>query len=270
MNLTEFVKKRDGVATWAKFGIGIAAMVILAPLTYLIGYAALGVAYATASMFVAAAVGLAAVNFAPVMAMKFANWKLRALKAEAEANPIETLENQQIEKEKALTAEAQAITEFDTAVCTFRDELENEKVQFPEAYNSGLPTLRNMQRLLEFRRQKYKRAQAALAERRKAVEAARSKYRVALAAQKVTKAAGQIEGNVLDKILEDIAFTSVDNAVNTSMAELRTAIMVEEIPLDDVDYAHVDHKVPLQIEASTPSGVVSAQLSFAQPVPSRR
>ena len=45
-------------------------------------------------LVIAAIVGLAIVMFTPVVAIKFANWRLQAIKAESRANPIETLQNQ--------------------------------------------------------------------------------------------------------------------------------------------------------------------------------
>lgn len=236
MDLTVFNTKRDQLATRTKWGIGLVAAVVVAPLTWLVAQAVLGLAALGGALALAAVVGLGVINGAPVVSMKFANWKLRALKQEAERNPIETLQAQQIELESGLQKEAAAITNFDGEVETYRCSLQNELSKgFAEAAASGLPTLRNMERLLAFRRTKFKRAQASLKERRKKVELAESSYRVALAAQRVTAASGETQSNVLTKILEDIAFASVDKTVNLSMAELRTAIMVEEIPADDKD-----------------------------------
>lgn len=82
----------------AKYGgLGIIA-IVLVPLLFSISFAILTTMAITAAAFVAALVtaviGMAVVNYLPVMAMKFANWKLKGLKAEARANPIETAQNQ--------------------------------------------------------------------------------------------------------------------------------------------------------------------------------
>lgn len=231
-------RRLAGVVKWA---LVLIAAAVIAPIIYLAVKGLVGLA-------LAGIVGLAIVNFAPVVSMKFANWKLRAMKSEAARNPIETLQNQQAEKERDLKTEAEKINAFDGAVETFRSQLMNEAQAHPESAAAGVPTLRQMERLLSFRRMKFKRAADDLRARRKKVELAESRYRVALAAQAVTKAAGETEGTVLDKILEDIAFTAVEDTVNTSMAALRTAIMVEEVPADDVDGKHLDARTPLLLE----------------------
>jgi hypothetical protein len=236
MNLQDVNKKISSLSTSVKWGAGLFLALFLGPFLYLIGTALFGIAYAGAALIVASVVALAALNLVPAVAFKFANWKLRALKAEAAKNPVETLQNQQIALEKGLMAEARAITAFDTEVENFRSSLQHElESGYPEAASSGLPTLHNMERLLQYRRLKFSKAQAKLVERGRAVKMAESKFRVALAAQRVTAASGEENRTVLDKILEDIAFASVETAVNTSIAELRTSLMVEAIPVDDSD-----------------------------------
>lgn len=230
------------LAAWVKWTLGLVAAVVIAPVVFLAVKGLVGLA-------IALVVGLAIVNFAPVVGMTFANWKLKALKGEAGRNPIETLQNQQIEKERDLKSEAEKISLFDAAVETFRSQLMAEAQEHPESAATGVPTLRQMERLLAFRRLKYKRAAEDIKARRRKVELAQSRYRVALLAQEVTKAAGETEGNVLDKILEDIAFNAVDETVNLSMASLRTAIMVEEVPMDDIDLQQIDLKAPLLLDA---------------------
>lgn len=242
--------RRRRLATGVKWALAIAAAAVIAPITYLAVKGIVGLA-------LAAIAGLAVVNLAPVVSMKFANWKLRALKAEAAANPIETLQNQQIEMERNLAKQADKITEFDEAVETYRDQLRAEAEEQPAAAAAGIPTLRQMERLLQFRRLKFKRAQEDIKARRKNVEQAQSRFRVALAAQAVTKAAGETEGTVLNKILEDIAFTSVDATVNKSMAALRTAVMVDDLPAEDVDLKRLAHQTPLTIDAPS---ITTAQI----------
>ena len=96
--MDEFQDKYKRYTNIAKYGgLGVAAIVVV-PLLFTVSFAVLStMAVASAaiiSAFVTAALGMAFVNFLPVMAMKFANWKLKGLKAEARANPIETAQNQ--------------------------------------------------------------------------------------------------------------------------------------------------------------------------------
>lgn len=238
----EFKRKQKRLTLVGKVALALVAMVVISPVIY---YALSGLIGLGLSLLV----GMVIIHAAPVVSMKLANYKLRALKAEAEANPIDTLENQQIAKEAQLKNQESAITKFDSAVETYRGSLMEEARNFPEAAAAGIPRLRDMERLLAYRRIKYKHAQSQLKARAQKVRAAASSYRVALAGQEVTRAAGETDGVVLDKILEGIAFAAVDNAVNTTMAELRTAIMVEEVPVDDASLLIIDREAPAMLEA---------------------
>ena len=72
---------------------------------------------------IATVIGLTIVNLAPVVAMKLANWKLRGIKHEARANPIETLQNQLADRRRQLAAFAATITEFNAAVKGFESKV---------------------------------------------------------------------------------------------------------------------------------------------------
>jgi len=50
-------------------------------------------------LIVAGIIGFAAIQFAPYLGMVIANWRLKALKAEARKNPVETLQNIYVRKE---------------------------------------------------------------------------------------------------------------------------------------------------------------------------
>lgn len=241
MTLQEVQQRINGLGSKAKWVIAIPLILFGGPIMFSIAYTILGAGLVALAFAFTAAVIAFLVNMAPVMGMKFANWKLAALKAEAERNPIETLQNQQRELEKGLKSQEKAITDFDTEVENYATSLTDEiEKGFPEAAAKGLPTLNNMRRLLAYRRLKYKKAQEKILQRARKVQQAESEYRVALAAKRVTAAAGEDGDTVLNQILENIAFKSVESTVNSSMAELRTAIMVEEIPHDDTDANVID------------------------------
>lgn len=242
-----FTEKRDNLSSRMKWGIGLLSVLLLAPVSYFVAYALLGAALAGAGGLALAGVWLVAVNMLPKWSMQLANWRLKELKREAERNPVETLELQQIEIEKGLESEKNEITKFDSAVESYRGSLLAEAQEFPEAAAAGLPVLRGMEHKLAYRRYKFKTAQKNVAERRRRVKSAAAMFRVALQAQEVTKVSGDNERSVLDKILEDIAFSSIDSTVHTSMAELRTSIMADEVPLEEMK----------SLSLSTPDPIVS-------------
>ncbi len=248
---------RPRLQTALKWGLGILSVIVIAPLAWLFVGGLVGIS-------VAAFLGLLAINLAPVVAMRLSNWKLRALKNEAVENPIETLQNQQVELQTALDRQADAISTFDATVETYRSRLLSEAERFPEAAQVGVPHLHQMERLLAFRRIKYKQAKTALKDRQKKVELAESRYRVALAMQEVATAAGQTELPPISKILEELSFTTVDENVNTSLAALRTAILVEEVPEADVDVPAIRSDTTLLVGPKPDLQLLLQQL---QPVP---
>jgi hypothetical protein len=121
-----------------------------------------------------------------------------------------------------------------------------------------------MEHKLAYRRSKFKVAQKNVAERRRRVKSAAAMYRVALQAQELTKASGDNERSVLDKILEDVAFSAIDNTVHTSMAELRTSIMADEVPPEELQALSLD--APAQLVAGLNVQDLLAALQPVAPV----
>jgi hypothetical protein len=75
-----------------KWGIIALCIALGAPLAIMLVKGLVG-------LVLAALIGLAAINFAPVIAMKFANQGLRMVMSEAGKNPIETLYNELAERQ---------------------------------------------------------------------------------------------------------------------------------------------------------------------------
>jgi hypothetical protein len=89
--LIEKIKKKSN---WAKWGIGLVGVLLLAPLVWAMAYAILGAAFLGTSLALAAAVGLVVINYTPVFMMKLQNARINAIIAEANKNPIPTLWNE--------------------------------------------------------------------------------------------------------------------------------------------------------------------------------
>lgn len=115
--LVNKIKKRSNIAKW---GIGMAAVLLLAPLVWYVAYAVLGAAFLGLSLAVAGVVGLAIIHFTPVVMMKLENAKINAIMAEANKNPIPTLWN---EYEK----DVQEADEFQQSIQDYSAEIENVK-----------------------------------------------------------------------------------------------------------------------------------------------
>ena len=100
--------KRKRIETLAKIGALVVTCLVLGPF-YLTLLHGLGALFA---LFIAFGIGFVAINFMPWFAAMVANWRLKALKYEASVNPIETLENQEADKMKALAARREEIKEL--------------------------------------------------------------------------------------------------------------------------------------------------------------
>lgn len=93
----------------------------------------------------------AVICFTPWMSMKFANWRVAAIKHEAAKNPIETLENQYAEKEQALVRFRDHIKAFYAEVQNFKTEIDEHKEKFPGKPCKFEPNFHKMVALLQNR-----------------------------------------------------------------------------------------------------------------------
>ena len=116
----------SGKVKLIKWAIIIAGVAIAAP-------AALFILKGVIALVTAGVIGLGAIYFAPVVAMKFANQKVKMIVQEAQANPIETLINQLAEKRQAAQKFADSITAFRTEVKNFESKTELFEKQYLEA-----------------------------------------------------------------------------------------------------------------------------------------
>lgn len=228
MNELELKKRR--LSTGVKWGLGLAAALIISPVIFMIVKGLVGLA-------IAGVVGLAIINFAPVLSMKFANWKLKGIKAEAARNPVETMQHVYMEKESSLAAFLDGIEEFATEVNNFEDELATFKRQFPNEAPKFDKTFDAMQTLLKRRRQRYSEAKNALYQFSAEINKADAIWKMGLAAQKLTKAAGQTDDDFMQRIKTETAIDSVQSSLNRAMAELETSLL-EETPA--IGYSSAD------------------------------
>lgn len=232
--LKDSVMKR---ANYIKAGLAVVVLAIIAPI------AISGVVGALALSAIGV-IALVAVNGFPVLAKKLANAKvealiaeenrhLQALKAEANRNPIETLENEQRSKHKDLTNLQQEIQNFEAEVGNLRDTVNGES-KFASVSQKGKEVLASMERKLRYRQVKFQQAVQAVKLFDEKVDEAKAMYRVALAAQRADAASGENDSTVMRKILEDTAFTSVSSTVNNALAGLRTSLLKDEVTEEDL------------------------------------
>jgi hypothetical protein len=179
-------------------------------------------------MLLAFGVAEGVVFMTPVIARKFANWRLKALKAEAMRNPVETLQNEYAKKKQALASYKENIAKFSAQVLAFADQVKQYVKDGLEDAQTYVEQLSKMKQLLELRKDKYQEACDMLEEFAKSIERTERKWKMAMAAVAMGEAAGEIEGDLFSKICVETAMDTVAAQLNQSFADLDIALMDDE------------------------------------------
>jgi septal ring factor EnvC (AmiA/AmiB activator) len=209
--------RRQRLETLLKWGIGLIGAIVVAPYIFLAVKGMVGLA-------IAIAVGLLITQLAPVFSMKLANWRMGLIVAEAEANPIETMQNLYLEKSQELNRADNNIADFETEIRNFDDQLGDFKTQYPaEADSYDALSLKMHQALDEMKREQTQ-ARRELQNFDQQITKAKAIYKMSLAAQKVVKLSKSAEAQVFAKIKEQVAFDSVRTQLNRSFANLNLAL----------------------------------------------
>lgn len=212
--------KGSKLATGLKWGLGLGAAVLVAPVVFLAVKGIVGLA-------AAAVVGLVLINGAPVLAMTLANWKLKGIKYAATSNPVETLQNAYREQDAALDRFRQSITDFRAEVANFSTQVDGFAAQFPQDASKFSAQLEAMNRLLKVRESRYQTARGELQKFAGEIKRAEAIWKMGQAAQRLNKAAGFSDDDFLARIKTETALDSVQSSMNKAFAELETSLMDE-------------------------------------------
>ena len=158
-------------------------------------------AWGVAGIIVIGAVSIITINFIPVFASMVANWRLKALKAEASRNPVETLQNDYVKRQEALVEFKDAIKTFVMEVQTFSDKLSEFVKQYPDDADKFRSQLDKMKQLLKLREKKYKQAQQGLEAYHLEIQKAGAIWDMGQAAARMNEAAGLTEEDFFSKKL---------------------------------------------------------------------
>lgn len=205
-------------ATVIKWAIIAAGVAVAAP-------AALLVLKGLVALITAAVVGLGAIYLAPVVAMKFANQKVKMIVQEARTNPIETLINQLAGKRQDAQRFADSITDFRTEVNNFEAKTLSFAKQYPDDAPRFQSQLDTMKQLLAFRESRYKQVQDELSKFAHAIDRAKAMWEMSQAAQQMNKIAGRQVTDTFEQIKTDAAVDSVMCSVNKAFSEMETSLL---------------------------------------------
>lgn len=212
MELTQEQKKKR-IQSVVKVGAVALIGFVVSPFIFLAVKGLLG-------LIVAGAISVTAVQFAPVVAMKIANWKMKAIMYEAGKNPIETMNNVYAENMRTIGEKDQKIAQFEARLGDFKSKMNWFQQKYPNDVAQFESTADKMQAVLSRQKQKQKAAKVAARDFHDQIVRAEAIYDMALAAHAVQELSGDLEKQVYQDIKTRVAFDSVTHTFNTAVAEL--------------------------------------------------
>lgn len=216
-------QKRAKYKTWFNVGLVALAALIVSPIIFLVVKGMLG-------LIVAVVIGLAAVNLAPLVSMKLANWKVKGIVSEAKENPIETMVNLLVEKRKAFDVFRVSVETAVAASKTFETKCRQFAQQYPHRAAEFNNQLHAMKTLVERKKQALTAAQAMLVDGDNKLTEMRAYWDMSQAAQAANKAAGMDIGDAYAQLKSDTAVDSVFESLNQAFAELEVAAALDGVP----------------------------------------
>lgn len=216
-------QKKARLAMGVKWGLGLIGAALIAPVAFLAVQGLVG-------LIVAGVLGMAIVHGAPVLSMKFANWKLAGMKDEARRNPIETRQNIALQARERIRLAEGELTTFATEVRNFADQVKELRREQPDDAADFDEQLRNLQRLLELKRSGLSDARAKADEFEAATERAARKWKVAQSAIRMQKLSGAMEDDAMNKLLAAESLDSVQTAMNRALSELDSVLAMQAPP----------------------------------------
>lgn len=204
--------------------IGVAALVI-SPIIFAVVQGMVGA-------LIAGGIGLLAVNLAPVVSMKLANWKIKGIVDEATKNPIETMTNLLIEKKKAWKEFKEQVTNAVTARNNFAQKCEQFTKQYPARAPEFQKQLLAMTTMVENKKRALNDAEEALKMGDNKLDEMKAYYDMAKAAQAANAAAGMDTGDLYSKLKLDTAVDAVFESMSKAFAqvEVEAALQLDNNP----------------------------------------
>ena len=221
--MTDLETKRKHIETAMKI-LGLGALCLILGPVYLTLLHGLG---ALIALGIAAAGAFVVINLLPSFAAMVANWRLKALKAVAAANPIETLENRYSQLKDALLKQRENIKQRIAIASKIFDQIRSFESQFSKP-SPRREQYDKLNQLVALSKNKYQNAQVNLVAFGKVIDEKRADWEIALSMAEANKLANVGE-DFTAKLLQDTALNTIQDGLNTAFAELDAAVMDENI-----------------------------------------
>jgi hypothetical protein len=203
----------------------------------LIKYAILGVCFAVAApvalavlkgvvaLAVAGAITTGSIFFAPVIARKMAIQRIKAVVAEAQKNPIETLQAEFIQMQADVNELETGVKEYGAAVSDFEQQTSEYRSKYPEDARLFEDQLAAVKAEQEIREEKYQVAVTDLGKMADVVERAKALWKMAKVSERMNEIEGRKSEDVFARISVETSLETVRQAAHKSVAEARIALL---------------------------------------------
>jgi hypothetical protein len=152
---------------------------------------------------------------------------LKALKAVASANPIETLENRYQVRDNALVGIRENIKKSYAVLQELWAQIQEHTEKYPNRPSQYLDKYNKLKALVELRGKKYKLAQANLKTFGELIEEKRSDWKIAQTMAAASELANVGE-DFTSKLLQDTALNTIQDGLNMAFSELETSLLDEQ------------------------------------------
>lgn len=231
-------KKKQKMIKWFCIGVTGLVLAVAAPLIF-------SALQGLAALIVFLLIGGTAISLAPMMGMKFANWRLKGIKAEARKNPIETMTNVLLDKSQEWKRMRDKVNEFSAAVANFESKVKSLVREYPDQAQEFDSQLEGMRRLLQLRTIRLQEAHANLKAFESEIVKQKARHSVALAALAAESAGNDFsEEQVFEKMKIDESLDSVERSMNMAFAQLSSSLAELEF--------NPAKAVKIQLPANTP------------------
>lgn len=239
-------QKWGTVAKWAAFAVTgfLVSPFILATITGMLG------------LIVAVGIALTVWALSPSIETTAKNLRLKALKAAAAANPIETLQNEYLRRSTMLEDRKIAIDRTDANTRTFGDQLTQFKQQFPNDVPRLQADYDNMVTLVKRQRAQWSQAYKGLGQFQHEIDRAKALWSLAQSANAAKMGSGLGEDEFNAKLKTDTALETVQLGMNEAFSQLDGLIAESDAQETETTKATIV-QTP---QAALPAGSASIEL----------
>lgn len=245
-------QKRKRIELWAKI-IGFGAV------SFFVGPFVFMTLQGAAGLVALLLVWTAGNAFVPVCSRKVANWRLKALKAEAARNPIETMERDLLQKQQMHVQFGTALKGMIGTVESFGSKLAKTKRE-----HAGSPEIealeknyKAMAQLVSQRKATYEKGKQVLVQAEKNLDRQRDIWELVIESRAMNKAiSGDAESDFLAKLEMDSAHNSIQREMHSVFADIEMGL------LEEGQAQQIENKIPAQLVDSFMKEKIAVSILF--------